>query len=304
MKIKKIAVLTSGGDAPGMNSAIYGIFQACLNNKIDAYGVLGGYDGLIDNKFVKLTFDMLRGSIDRGGSLIRSSRSPRFLKANYFKQALKNLEANKIDALIIIGGDGSIRGAIALRDAGIKIVTLPGTIDNDLNFTYTIGYDTATNNIVNAVDNIMDSLSAFDYGAVVKIMGRDCPDLINSVANALHTDLIVKEKDFNLAALVKKIKSVHDNNHLPPVVLVLEDLVDSTYLASVLQEKCKFQWRPHILGYIQRGGNPSAFDRKYGYTAGMFAVDCILNNQTGFAVGMVNTSLEKRALEEAVKKVL
>jgi len=303
MKIKKIAILTSGGDAPGMNAAIYGVYVACLNKNILPYGVIGGYDGLIDNKFVKLEFSMLRGNIDRGGSLLKTSRCPRFLKPTYFKKAVKNLQDNKIDAVVIVGGDGSIRGAIALRDAGIKVITLPGTIDNDLNFSYTIGYDTATNNIVNAVDNIMDSLSAFNYGAVVKIMGRDCPDLINSVASALHTDLIVKNKDFDLNTLIKKIKATHDDNHLPPVVLVLEDLVDCTYLANILQEKCKFQWRPHILGYIQRGGSPSAFDRKYAYSAGLTAVDLLVKGENGVAVGMIGNELGTKTLEDTVKKL-
>ena len=302
MKIKRIAVLTSGGDAPGMNTAIYGVFQECLTKKVELFGVLGGYDGLIDNKFVKLNFDMLRGNIDRGGSLLRSSRSPRFLKPTYFKKAVKNLTDNKIDALIIIGGDGSMRGAIELRDAGVKVLTLPATIDNDLNFSFTIGYDTATNNIVNAVDNIMDSLYSFDYGAVVKIMGRDCPDLINSVGSALHTDLIVRNKEFDLNALMKKIKAVHNDNHLPPVVLVLEDSVDCTYLANTLQEKLKFQWRPHILGYIQRGGSPSAFDRKYGYLAGLKAVELILSNNANCAVGMDGDLIVSKPLEDTIKK--
>ena len=302
MKIKRIAVLTSGGDAPGMNTTIYGVFQECLTKKVELFGVLGGYDGLIDNKFVKLNFDMLRGNIDRGGSLLRSSRSPRCLKATYFKKAVKNLADNKIDALVIIGGDGSMRGAIELRDAGVNVLTLPATIDNDLNFSFTIGYDTATNNIVNAVDNIMDSLYSFDYGAVVKIMGRDCPDLINSVGSALHTDLIVRNKDFDLNALVKKIKAVHNDNHLPPVVLVLEDAVDCTYLANTLQEKLKFQWRPHILGYIQRGGSPSAFDRKYGYLAGLKAVELILSNNANCSVGMDGDLIVSKSLEDAIKK--
>jgi len=303
MKIKRIAILTSGGDAPGMNTAIFGAYNACINNNIVPYGVIGGYDGLIDNKFVKLSFEMLRGSIDKGGSLLKTSRSPRFLKDSHFKKALKNLVDNKIDALIVIGGDGSIRGAIKLRDSGINVITLPTTIDNDLNFTFTIGYDTATNNIVNAVDNIMDSLYSFGYGAVVKIMGRDCPDLVNSVADALHTDLIVTKSDFDLNKLTKQIKSKLDDNHLPPVVLVLESVVDCTSLAETLQEKCKIQFRPHILGYIQRGGNPSAFDRKYGYTAGNMAVEMIIKNQANCAIGMVGNSLMSKSLEDCIKKI-
>ena len=302
MKIKKIAVLTSGGDAPGMNSAIFGIFTACRENKIKLMGVIGGYDGLIDNNIIELNFKNIEGKINCGGSLIKSSRSPRFLKPTYFKKALKNISDNKIDALIIIGGDGSIRGAMELRDAGVKIITLPGTIDNDLNFSYTLGYDTALNNIVHSVDNIMDSLSAFNYGGVIKVMGRDCNDLIIGAANALHTDLIVNTKDYNLNELVKKIKQSHNNEHLPTVVLVREDCIDCNELANYLQEKCKFQFRAHILGYIQRGGTPSAFDRQYGYTAGMMAVSALSKNENGYTIGIQDGNLVKKSFEDTIKK--
>ena len=301
MKIKKIAILTSGGDAPGMNSAIFGVYSACRDNNIKLYGFIGGYDGLIDNNIVEINFDMLNGRLNRGGSILKSSRSPRFLKESYFKKALNNLALNKIDALIVVGGDGSIKGSIRLRDAGIKIVTLPATIDNDLNYTFTIGYDTATNNIVNAVDNITDCISAFGYGAVIKIMGRDCADLIDSVAGALHTEFVVKTKDADINKLVKKVKACRDNNHLSPIVLVLESCIDCNELANILQEKCKFQWRPHILGYIQRGGTPSAFDRKYGYNSGVLAVNKILNGKFGFSIGMDGNCLTEKSFEDTVK---
>ena len=303
MKVKKIAVLTSGGDAPGMNSAIFGVFSACNKHNIKLYGVIGGYDGLIDNNFVEITFDMLDGRINRGGSIIKSGRSPRFLKESYFKVALKNLNEHKIVALIIIGGDGSIKGAMKLRDNGIKIITLPATIDNDLNFSYTIGFDTASNNIVNAVDNICDSLSAFNYGSVVKIMGRDCTDLIDCVANAIHTEFVVKTKDCNINQLVKNIKQAKTCSHLPIVVLVLEEVVDCDSLAKTLQEKCKMQFRSHILGYIQRGGTPSAYDRKYAYSAGLTAIESIVRGETGFSVGMEKDVLVKKSFEDTVKKV-
>ena len=303
MKIKKIAVLTSGGDAPGMNSAIFGIYSACKEQNVKLYGVIGGYNGLIDNEFKEITFDMLDGRINRGGSIIKSSRSPRFLKDTYFKKAIANLEANKIDALIIIGGDGSIKGAIKLREHGVKIITLPATIDNDLNFSYTIGFDTATNNIVNAVDNISDCLSAFNYGSVVKIMGRSCADLLDAAANAIHTPFVVKSTDFNINALVKNIKLANQVSHLPVVVLVLEDVVNCEELAATLQEKCKMQFRAHILGYIQRGGTPSAFDRRYAYSAGKIAVDSIIRGETGFSVGMEADTLVKKSFEDTVKKL-
>ena len=303
MKIKKIAVLTSGGDAPGMNSALFGIYSACRDNNIKLIGFIGGYDGLIDNNFKEITFDSLDGRLNRGGSVIKSSRSPRFLKKPYFNKAVQNLKSNNVDALVVMGGDGSIRGAMELMNAGIKVIVLPCTIDNDLNFTYTIGFDSATNNIVNAIDNITDSLSAFGYGSVIKIMGRGCSDLIDSVSKAIHTDLVIKSPDFDEKELLKKIKATRDDKHLPSIVLVLEDTVDCVEYATHLQEKCKFQWRAHILGYIQRGGTPSAFDRRYGYSAGELVVDYIMKNETGFALGMINDSFGKKSLEDTIKKL-
>lgn len=301
MKIKKIAVLTSGGDAPGMNSALYGIFTACAEQNIKLFGVIGGYEGLIDNKFFPLDFERLNGRITDGGSILKSSRSPRFLKTTYFNKAVKNIKDNKIDALIVIGGDGSIKGSIKLRDAGIKIVSIPGTIDNDLNFSFTLGYDTALNNIVDAIDKISDSLSSFNYGGVIKIMGRDCNDLIEGAANATYCPLVVKTKDVNINNLVKQIKEIHNEQHLPTIVLVREDCIDVNELAEILQEKCKFQFRPHILGYIQRGGKPSAFDRKYGYTAGRKALELLLNNETGVVIGIDGTTLTEKSFENTIK---
>ena len=303
MKLKKIAVLTSGGDAPGMNSAIFGIFTACRENNVKLIGYIGGYDGLIDNKFIEINFDTIDGKINFGGSLLKSSRSPRFLKPAYFKKALQNLKDNKIDAIIVIGGDGTIRGSMDLRDAGVKIISLPGTIDNDLNYSYTIGYNTALNNIVDAVDKISESLSSFNYGGVIKIMGRECNDLIDAAALALHTNLVVKRSDFDLNSLVKEIKRTHNDQNLPTIVLVREDCVDCNELAKTLQEKCKFQFRPHILGYIQRGGRPTAFDRSYGYSVGMMAVDKLLNNEHGFSLGMQGDKITKKSFEETVKKL-
>ena len=303
MKIKRIGVLTSGGDAPGMNSAIYGLYSACHEKQIELIGFIAGYNGLIDNQFVRVDSEFLTGKINRGGSCLKSSRSPRFLKKVFFNKALKNIRDNKIDALVVIGGDGTIRGAREMRDSGVKVITLPGTIDNDLNFSHTIGFNTALNNIVDSIDKISDCLSSFNYGGVVKIMGRECNDLINAAALALHTDLIVKSRDFNMNELVKKIKAQHVEEHLPTVVLVREDCVDCNELAKMLQEKCKFQFRAHILGYIQRGGTPSAFDRSYGFSAGQTCIELLLKNEHGFALGLEGASLIKKSFEETIKKL-
>ncbi len=300
MQIKRIAILTSGGDAPGMNSAILGAFMACQNKNIELYGVLRGYDGLIDNDFIKLDYPQLDGKINRGGSVIKSSRSPRFLKKNYFNKAVQNLKERKIDGLIVIGGDGSLKGAIELRNAGINVVSIPATIDNDLNFTFTLGFDTATNSIVSAIDNIYDSISSFNYGAVIKIMGRDCPDLLLTVAEAINTDLIVTRPDFDLKDLVRKTKNLLSKKTFSPVVLVLEDCVDVSALALTLQKECKIQMRPHILGYIQRGGTPSAFDRRYGLTAGKLAVDTLKQGEC-VMIGLDNNTLTKKPFEQCFK---
>ena len=302
MKIKKIGILTSGGDAPGMNSALLGVYSACRDNNIKLIGFIGGYDGLIDNNFKEITFDLLDGRQNRGGSIIKSSRSKRFVNKTYFNKAVNNLKLNKVDALIIIGGDGTIRGAIELIEAGIKVVVIPCTIDNDLNYTRTLGFDSAANNIVKAVDNITDSIGSFGYGTVIKIMGRESANLIDYVAESIHTELVIKSEKFSEKALLQKIKETHNNNHLPSIVLVLEDVVDTVDYAKHLEEKCKFPWRAHILGYIQRGGTPSAYDRRYGYSAGLKVVDYIIKNETGFAVGMQNDILTKKSLDEVIKK--
>ncbi len=300
MKIKKIGILTSGGDAPGMNSALFGVYSACRDHNITLIGFKGGYNGLIDNDYIVVDDQLLDGRINLGGTILRSSRAPRFLKSNYFKKALKNIATLKIDAMIILGGDGSIRGASDLENSGISTICIPCTIDNDLNFSRTLGFDTATNNIVNALDNISDSLSAFGYGSVVKIMGKHCTDLLDTVSRAIQTDLKVISKDFDLNELIKKIKK-QKNNLLPPVVLVLEDCVNTEELTNILQEKCKFPWRAHILGYIQRGGAPTAIDRMYGYSAGLSVVENILNGESGFVLGMDNDKLVKKSFTDAIK---
>ena len=300
MQIKKVVVLTSGGDAPGMNSAIFGIWKECLDKNIELYGAIGGYEGLIDNNFIKIDYSILVGRINRGGSVLKSGRSPRFLKSTYFNRALKNLKDNKFDGLIVLGGDGSLRGAIELRDAGVNVISIPATIDNDLNFTYTLGYDTATNNIVSVIDNITDSLNAFGYGAVIKIMGRNCTDLINNVAKSINTDLVITKPDFDMKNLIKKINFIKKQQTIPPIVLVLEDVADTVALASTLQAECKIQMRPHILGYIQRGGSPSAFDRRYGITAGKLAVETLKNKEC-VMIGLIGDNLTKKPFEECFK---
>lgn len=302
MKINKIAILTSGGDAPGMNAVIYSAYLACIEHKIELVGVAGGYGGLIDNKFVTIDYDLLDGHINDGGSAIKSGRSPKFVEKKYFDKAIKNLKVQGINHLIVIGGDGSFNGAIALSKTGLNVITVPATIDNDLNFTHTLGYDSATNQIVYAYDNIMDSLSSFDYGAVIKIMGNHCPDLLENVARSIHTDYKILNNDADLDKLANRIKKNFKLGRPYPVILLLEKCLDCEEVANILTEKCKKPIRPHTLGYIQRGGRPSAFDRAYGYEAGYSAINSILNGESGISIGMNNNVLVKISFAEALSK--
>ena len=300
--MKKLAVISSGGDCPGMNPAIFGIYTACKKHNVKLIGIIGGYDGLLDETFVEIDFNFIEGKINNGGSMIKCGRSKRFSKASNVQKAVKILHKNGIDSLIVIGGDGSTRGAIDLKNQGVQVNCLPGTIDNDLNFAYTLGFTTALNNIVYAVDNILDSTASFNYGALVKIMGRTCSDLIDNSALALYTPFVIKSANFDLNSLVKQVKKAFKEKNLPPLVLVLEDVVDITALAQTLQEKTNFNWRPHILGYIQRGGKPSAFDRKYGYTAGEMAVESLLAGKSGYMIGMDSEGLTCKTLENSFKQ--
>ena len=297
---KKIAILTSGGDAPGMNSALLGAYTACKNKGISLFGAMRGFDGLIDNEFVEITSELLAPYYNHGGSAIKSARSKRFLNKTYFNRAVRNFKENDFDALIIIGGDGSLHGAIDLMHAGINVVCIPATIDNDLNFSFSLGYDSATNILVDAIDKISCTLTTFDYGAVIKIMGRECSDLIDCVAEASHTQYVIKHKDFDLEKLTKQIKKQHKESAMPVVVLVLEDCADTIELSKKLEEKCGFAFRPHILGYVQRGGTPSAFDRRYGYTAGIKAIETCFK-QTGVCVGLVRDELVTKPITDCFK---
>lgn len=302
MRKMKIGILTSGGDAPGMNSAIFGAFCACQKHNIDLIGFIGGYDGLIDDNSIELTFPVLDGKINAGGSLLKSARCPRFLEQRYIKKAILTLKKHRINYLIILGGDGSTRGAIELRKLGVNVIVLPCTIDNDMNISHTIGFNTAVNNVVNAVDNISDSLSAFNYGGVVKVMGRDCSDLINESALALHTDLVVDSSDVNIDELVAQINETHTPNHLPTIVLVRENCVNCEELTKTLETKCGFPFRLHILGYIQRGGKPTSFDRSYAYSVGLMAVESILISAANFALGLNNGKIIQMEFEDIIKK--
>ena len=299
-EIKCVGILTSGGDAPGMNAAIRAVTRSAIFSGLKVKGIYRGYRGLISDEIADFRTQNVSNIIQQGGTILKTARCKEFQTPEGRQLAYDVIRRHEIDALVVIGGDGSLHGAIDLMHAGINVVCIPATIDNDLNFSFSLGYDSATNILVDAIDKISCTLTTFDYGAVIKIMGRECSDLIDCVAEASHTQYVIKHKDFDLEKLTKQIKKQHKESAMPVVVLVLEDCADTIELSKKLEEKCGFAFRPHILGYVQRGGTPSAFDRRYGYTAGIKAIETCFK-QTGVCVGLVRDELVTKPITDCFK---
>ncbi len=279
--IKKIAVLTSGGDAPGMNSAIRAIVYSASHFNIAVTGILRGYEGLIDWESVSLDIATVRNINNQGGTILYTSRSERFLKKKYREKAAENLKNNNIDALVVIGGDGTLRGAIDFAEEGINVICIPGTIDRDVSCTeYTLGFDTAANTATEAIDKIRDSSVSHGRCSVVEVMGRKRGYIALWAGMATSADaIILPEKwDGDYDSIIQAIKQHHAEGRDSYLVVVAEGVADAPQLAEMIREKLGIESRVSVLGYIQRGGQPTAKDRMYGSLMGAYAIE-ILNNK-------------------------
>lgn len=298
----RIAILTSGGDCQGMNLVLKGTLDKCLADKIEVFKVRRGYEGLIDNNISPFTYIDMAGSENDGGSAIGVSRSTRFLEEKYQKLGAENLKEHKIDCLIVVGGNGSFKGATKLMRLGINVICIPATIDNDLNFDMTLGYDSAVNNAVNAIDNILDCANSNEYGMIVRVMGRECGDLANYVGRAINAEYVITNKiNIDYDHIANTINNYTTLGVKAPVVIVQEYVEDIEKLATILTEKCKRRFKTQDLGYIQRGGKPSAYDRAYGYALGVEAVKFAMKNKANVAIGMVNGELAEQGIEKSIK---
>ena len=292
--IKKIAVLTSGGDSPGMNSAIRAVVFSAINLDIEVVGILRGYEGLIDWETEPLGLENVRNINNQGGTILFTSRSDRFLKPEYRKQAAENLRANDVDALVAIGGDGTLRGAIDFREEGINIVCIPGTIDRDMACTeYTIGFDTAANTATEAIDKIRDSSISHGRCSVVEVMGRKRGYIALWAGMATSADAIVlpEKWDGNFETITNAIKRRHADGRNSYLVVVAEGVIDAPELAAIIQEKTGIESRVSVLGYIQRGGQPSAKDRMYASLMGAYAIEILQNGEKNRVVAIKNDVL-------------
>lgn len=301
--IKKIAVLTSGGDAPGMNSAVRAVVFSAFNFGIEVVGILRGYDGLIDWETTALGLEDVRNINNRGGTVLFTSRSERFLKPEYRKQAADNLRANHVDAVVAIGGDGTLRGAIQFKEEGINIVCIPGTIDRDVACTeYTLGFDTAANTATEAIDRIRDSSISHGRCSVVEVMGRKRGYIALWAGMAASADAIVLPEKWNgdFDSVTDAIKKHHTDGRDSYLVVVAEGVTDAEELADMIQEKTGIESRVSVLGYIQRGGQPTAKDRMYGSLMGAYAVEILQQEKSNRIVAIKNDVLIDYDIEEAL----
>jgi 6-phosphofructokinase 1 len=305
--IKKIAVLTSGGDAPGMNAAIRAVVRATKYYGKESVAVYRGYDGLIQGDFEPMNARSVSNIIQRGGTILKTARSKEFLTAEGRATAAANLRANEIDALVVIGGDGTFRGATALyEEHGINVAGIPGTIDNDLAGTdYTIGYDTACNTVITAIDAIRDTASSHNRLFFIEVMGRDSGFIaLRSAISAGVEAVLIPENLITIDELIKKLETGAKNKKSSSLVIVAEGgkSGNATEIAHKVQEQFSYyDTKVTVLGHVQRGGSPSCLDREIAGKMGVGAVEAILMGKTGVMVGIINSNLAITPFAEIVK---
>ncbi len=304
--IKKIGILTSGGDSPGMNACIRAIVRTAIYNSIDVIGFIRGYEGVIDNNFIDLKSETVSGIIQKGGTVLKTARSERFKTNDGLQLAADTCKKNNLDGLIIIGGDGSFKGAIELsKRITIPIIGCAGTIDNDLVGTdYTIGYDTAINTAIDAIDKIRDTAESHDRIFVVEVMGKDAGLIAIRTAIASGAEaLLVPEIKHDMNDLVLKIKNWRSTKSSKIIIVAEGDESGGAFkVCDIIKNHCpEFDIRVSILGHIQRGGNPTCMERVNASIVGFNAVKAIINNNKNKMVGIINKQVVLTPFENAIK---
>ena len=308
-EIKKVAVLTSGGDAPGMNACIRAVTRTAIYNGMKVVGVYRGYEGLMNEEFKEFTSSSVSNTIQRGGTILKTARSKGFLEPEGRKQAYDNMVKHNIDALIVIGGNGSLTGAQQFaREYDIPIIGLPGTIDNDLYGTdHTIGYDTALNTIVECVDKIRDTANSHDRIFFVEVMGRDAGFLAQNSAIASGAEAaIIPEGKTDVDQLAEFIERGKRKSKNSAIVLVSEAQKDGVggafyYADRIKKEYPQFDARVTILGHLQRGGSPTAYDRILASRMGYAAIEALLEGQRNVMIGIKNDEIVYVPISRAIK---
>ncbi|MBL6670799.1 MAG: 6-phosphofructokinase [Flavobacteriaceae bacterium] len=307
-EINNIAVLTSGGDAPGMNAAIRAVTRTALYHGKRVFGVYRGYEGMIENDIVELSTTSVKHILALGGTFLKSARSQEFRTPEGRAKAAQNLRERNIDALVVIGGDGSFTGALKLAEEhGIKVIGVPGTIDNDLYGTdYTIGYDTATNTVIESVDKIRDTASSHNRLFLVEVMGRDTGYIAASTGLATGAlSIILPEKKNTYEELFADLRSAQANKKTSNIIMVAEGnhLGDIFEIASsVRKEFPSIDVKVTTLGHTQRGGSPSTNDRILASVLGHYAIKGLMEGQEKVMSGMINQKVVFTPLGDAISK--
>ncbi|HIU45151.1 MAG TPA: 6-phosphofructokinase [Candidatus Enteromonas pullicola] len=301
--IHKIGVLTSGGDAPGMNCAIRAVVRAGLSYGLEVYGVNDGYKGLVEDDIVPMDRSSVSDIVNRGGTILQTARLREFKEESVRQIAVDNLRRRGIEALVVIGGDGSYMGAKKLSEMGINCVGLPGTIDNDIASTdYTIGFDTCLNTIIDCVDKIRDTTESHQRCAVIEVMGNHCGDLALFSGIAEGAEMIITpDHPIPEEEIIASLRKLHDQKKKRAIVIVSEKIYPDIHaFAAKIGEQTGFETKAEVLGRVQRGGSPSAFDRVLAARMGAYAVDCLLSGKSGICIGFVNNKIVDYDIYEAL----
>lgn len=303
--IKRIGLLTAGGDAPGMNAAIRSVVRFALHEKLEVLGVSRGYWGLINEELKALDHRSVSGIINQGGTILKTARCPEFKTKEGQLRAYETVKKNNIDALIVIGGNGTFTGADSFfRNHKVPIVGIPASIDNDINgIDSAIGTDTAVNTALVAIDNIRDTAYSMERVFVVEVMGRDSGFIALEVALAGGCeDVIIPEQPFDLGRMCHDIVNGNLRGKISWIIIVAEGAGSAVDIANQITERTSLETRTVVLGHIQRGGRPTAKSRSLALCLGKAAVDCVLRGEFGRVVGMKNGEVITVAFEEAIKK--
>ncbi|MCR5707815.1 MAG: 6-phosphofructokinase [Ruminococcus sp.] len=300
--IKKIGVLTSGGDAPGMNAAVRAVVRTALSKGMEVYGIRRGYAGLISGDILKMDERSVSDIIHRGGTVLYTARCPEFRTMEGVKKAKDKCDELGIEGLVVIGGDGSFRGAADLSSLGVLCIGIPGTIDNDIACTdYTIGFDTAMNTAMELVDKLRDTSQSHDRCSVVEVMGRGAGHIaVNTGIACGATDIITKEVPYDIDAIAKTMLEKKAKGKKNFVVIVAEGIGHSQEIATMIQEKTHIETRATILGHVQRGGNPTLRDRVEATRMGYYAVELLEQGIGNRVVGIKDNKLVDYDIQEAL----
>lgn len=301
--MKTIAILTSGGDAPGMNAVIRSVVRTAIYNDLKVLAIKEGYNGLIKGDIETMTLSSVADIIHRGGTILRTARSDEFMTEEGINQALEVIKKFKIDAIVALGGDGTLRGARELTRRGIKVIGVPCTIDNDLGYTdYTIGFLTAVETAVSAISKLRDTSESHGRAIVLQVMGRNCGDiaLYSGIAGGAES-IVIPEVKLDTDAIIKKIQNGRKRGKKHHIIVAAEGALDAYELARIIEEKGAIETRVTVLGYVQRGGVPTVQDRILASDFGYEAVNLLLSGKSGLALGYRSGKIIEVDIDEALE---